>query len=200
MLIHWNRSGVDQALASVGNYEAALVFPLLLATVASMVARMMLPHHARDWELGRHQQVRDSLNRSLQGIALALAACGSAMKWLGPTIFQWAFRGQYAAAQDVLCWAILFCAWSALSTVVMNYLWCVEKTPWGALAMAAGLVVNVVLNMWLVPQFGIQGAAQATAAVHMTQLMLLLWLSHRFGMRWQTETILCCCLPLVVMA
>ena len=155
MLIHWNRHGVDQALASVGNYEAALVFPLLLATVATMVARMILPHHAKDWELGRHEQVQISLNRTLQGAALALVAGGCVIRWLGPTIFQLAFRGQYPAGQGVLSWAITFYIWSALSAVVMNYLWCVEKTPWCALAMSVGLVVNVILNGWLVPRLGI---------------------------------------------
>jgi O-antigen/teichoic acid export membrane protein len=198
MLIHWSRESNDATLAAIGNYEAALVFPLLLATVAFMMARLVLPHLAKDWEMGNRERVGDSMNLAVQLVAAVLILGGWLLELLQPQIFMIALRGQFPAGQSILPLAVTFYIWMALSWVVMNFLWCVERTPWGALAMIVGLVVNVILNAAWVPTAGILGAAQATMLANAVQLALLLGTTNLFGMRWNFSTLLICATPVLL--
>ena len=45
-----------------------------------------------------------------------------------------------------------------MSAVATSYLWCAERPALSSLPVAAGLAVNVTMNLLLVPRFGLQGA------------------------------------------
>lgn len=60
----------------------------------------------------------------------------------------------------ILAWQPLFYGFSLIAAAGM---WKVEKTGWSAFTMAFTAVLNVVLNILLIPRLGINGAALATA-------------------------------------
>ncbi|MGA2034237.1 MAG: lipopolysaccharide biosynthesis protein [Thermoguttaceae bacterium] len=192
MIVHFSPGSAADALVEVGNYRSSRVMPLLLASIAAMIANAATPHLSHDWEAGRPKRVAQRLNLLLRVVSVALTAGGVLVLWLAPLLFQLGFRGKFAGGLTVLPWTLCYCAWFGLSMVAQKYLWCAEKTGLAGLALLIGLMVNVALNCTLLPRLGLQGAVLATAAANLVTLLLIAWMSSRLGCRfaWSTWTML----------
>src|SRR6185437_12516006 len=183
LLVHHSGLPEVEALALVGQYHSSRVVPLLFLGVAEMIAALVTPHLSHDWEAGRRDSVPRRLNLILKLFALAVTA-GSCLVLLGSGwLFGVALGGKYAGGLAVLPWTLTACAWGALAVVAANYLWCAERPKLASLAMLAGLVVNVGLNLWLLPRYGLLGAATATALGNAVLLLVTYAAAAAIGMR-----------------
>jgi O-antigen/teichoic acid export membrane protein len=68
----------------------------------------------------------------------------------------------------------------------------------GTLAFFCGLVINLTLNVLLLPRIGLIGAIMATAAGNALALALVLLFSKWHGLRLSRSMVLCCALPAVL--
>jgi O-antigen/teichoic acid export membrane protein len=189
MLVHWGGLDSKESLALIGHYHASRILPLLFLSLADLLAGIALPHLSHDWEAGLRQQVSERLNLIIKLAAIGMLAAGVAVLWIAPLLFQVAFAGRYGEGLAVLPWTLAYCVWYGLLQVAQNYLWCAEKTKLGTLPLAIGLVANVLLNLVLIPPWGLLGAVMATAASTAVSLAVLYWLTHRSGMRLELGTI-----------
>jgi polysaccharide transporter, PST family len=183
ILVHFAPGDSTDGLALVGQYHSSRVVPLLLASVATMLGTMLLPHLSRDWEAGRREHVSQRMNLFLKLLALGLMAASAAVLIVAPLLFQAGFQGQYAKGQGVLPWVLVYCVWFGVATVAQTYLWCAERANWATAALLVGFAISVALNIVLVPSLGLTGAALGTTAANLAVLVITLWLSHRFGLR-----------------
>ena len=55
--------------------------------------------------------------------------------------------------------------------------------------LIAGLVVNVAINLWLIPRYGIDGAAVASSVSYLLTALLTLIVFHRLSGRGWIETL-----------
>jgi O-antigen/teichoic acid export membrane protein len=76
--------------------------------------------------------------------------------------------------------------WYAILIVAQNYIWCAEKTKIGSLPLGIGLVANILLNLVLLPIWGLYGAVFATTLSTGLALGLLYWLNQHEGMQLQS--------------
>jgi O-antigen/teichoic acid export membrane protein len=74
------------------------------------------------------------------------------------------FRPQYAAGQDALVILALTMLFNSAAGPVMVTLLMAGKSSWALMNSAAGLAVNVGLNLLLIPPLGMAGAALAWSA------------------------------------
>jgi len=181
LILHCPAFAPQEALALVGQYHSSRLVPLLLVTVATLLATIATPHLTQDWEQGRRQRVADRLNLLLKLVGLGLSAAGLAVLWLAPLLFQVAFRNKYPQGQALLPWTLCYCIWFSMGMVAQNYLWCRERARLASLALAAGLVVNVAFNLLLMPYLGLFGAVLATTAANLVVLLLICVLNRRLG-------------------
>jgi O-antigen/teichoic acid export membrane protein len=189
MLVHYSSLSDNAALAQVGNYHSSRIVPLMFAMVAGMFADMALPHLAHEWEAGRRDQVRADINRALKLMAVALLTGGALLELGGDFFFSFALRGKYPGGLAVLPWTAAYCTWMGLCCVAQNYLWCQERARVATIARALGLVVNIGINLYLVPIWGLFGAVFATAIANLLVLLVLMWLGKQADMNWQWTTI-----------
>jgi O-antigen/teichoic acid export membrane protein len=185
MLVHWSGMDSTSALAQVGNYHSSRVVPLLLVSVADLIAGVVMPYLSHDWERGERRQVSHRMNLVLKITALGMFAIGVLVLWAAPLLFHVAFQGKYDGGLAVLPWTLTYCVWGGLLIVAQNYVWCAEKTKAGTLPLACGLVLNIALNLVLLPIWGLLGAVVATTASTAVALGLLYWLNYREGMELQ---------------
>ena len=185
MLVHW--SGLDNAaaLALVGHYHASRIVPLLFLCIADLLGGVVLPYLSHDWERGDRQRVSERLNLILKFASLVMLAGGVVVLWIAPWLFRFAFAGRYDHGLAVMPWTLTYCVWYGLLLVAQNYIWCAERMKLGALPLAAGLAVNLVLNLVLIPAWGLLGAVVATTASTGLALAVLYWINHRAGMHLQ---------------
>lgn len=189
MLVHW--SGLDNAtaMAEVGNYHSSRIVPLLFISLADLLAGVVMPYLSHDWEAGERQRVSDRLNLVLKMTSLGMMAASIAVLWIAPWLFHVAFEGRYDGGLMVMPWTLVYCLWYALLIVAQNYIWCAEQTKWSSVPLAAGLVLNVVLNLYFIPAWGLLGAVAATTLATALAVAILYWINQRAGMELQAGTI-----------
>ncbi|MDP6555234.1 MAG: oligosaccharide flippase family protein [Pirellulaceae bacterium] len=180
----------------VGQYYSSRVIPMLLISVATMLAGSLLPHLTRDWEAGNRDSARRRLNTftKLAAITFTVGAAGCLIA--SPVLFTWALRGKYDAGLAVLPGTLAYCTCYGIGCIAMNYLLCAEKAKLVSLALVCGLTINVGMNYLLAPQFGLIGVVVATIIANVAALVLIFWMSSLAGMRWQTSTLVATALPL----
>ena len=183
MIVHFTPGSAEESLALVGQYHSSRVVPLLLVSIASMLATVLLPHLTNDWESGRRDLVSARLNIFLKLLAFALTAASGAMLFVAPWLFEVAFQGKFAGGMAVLPWTLAYCIWFGVAMVAQQYLWCAERAGLVGLALAAGLAVNIGLNLILLPRLGLLGAVLAASTANIIALLLILFLSKLAGFR-----------------
>ncbi len=181
LILHCSLFTPEEAAAQVGQYHASRIVPLLLVSVAGLLATIATPHLTQDWEQGRHDRVQQRLNLLLKLVGLGMAAGGLFVLWAAPLLFEVAFRGKFPQGQAILPWTLTYCIWFSMALVAQNYLWCHERARLASLALAAGLVVNVGLNLALMPHLGLFGAVLATTIANLVVLVLICAMNRGLG-------------------
>ena len=182
MIVHTGGWPIEQALAVLGNYHSSRVFPLLLVSITGSLATIMLPYLSHDWERGQRDAVAAQLNLTCKLLAILLTAAAIAIRLIAPVLFGKVLLGKYADGLGVLPWTLGYSIWFGLARVMQKYLWCAQRVRLAALAWSGGLAVNVLLNLVLLPRFGLNGVVWATAAGNVAALGLVLLLSRLAGL------------------
>lgn len=183
MILHWGGFEGDEALVQVGNYHTSCIVPILLISVANLMANAMTPHLSHEWEAGHRETVSARLNLALKATTLAMLGAGLVVLGLCPLLFHYAFGDKYAAGLEVMPWTLTACVWAGLLLVAQQYVWCNEKSHRATGPLVLGLAANVALNLVLLPRFGLAGAVAATAAATLLALLAQLEVNRRSGMR-----------------
>jgi O-antigen/teichoic acid export membrane protein len=182
MLVHY--SGLDNAtaLAQVGNYHASRIVPLLFLSVADLLAGVVLPYLSHDWESGNKERVAQRVNLVLKFSSFTMLAGGAMVLLAAPLLFEYAFHGRYDEGLKVMPATLTYCTWYGLLLIGQTYLWCVERMKSGTLPLVVGLVVNFLLNLAMIPVWGLHGAVISTTISTGIALAVLFAINHRFGM------------------
>lgn len=198
MIVHYSGLEPGVALELVGQYHSARVLPVLLIGVGDLLGNMLTPHLSAEWEAGRREQVAARLNFvfKLTGIGFTLAAVS--VLWFSPVLFHLALKHKFAGGESILSWALACAVWTALTTIVCNYLWCAERSRWVSLAFALALAICAVTNFVLLPHFGLLGAAWANTFAKLCALGLMLAFARAFGMQFDRRTLPVIALPLLL--
>jgi len=198
MLVHYSGLPTDEALAQVGQYHSARLIPLLFVGLAELMAALVTPHLSHDWEHGRYEDVSRRLSLILKVFAFVMTSGAAAVLVLAPWLFGSALGGKFSAGLAVLPMTLCYCLWGAQSSVAQNYLWCAEKARLASASLLAGLIVNILLNLWWLPKWGLHGAVAATMLGTATALMLTLAANSALGMRLDRGVAVASMLPALV--
>lgn len=154
--------GLMKTDREVGFYAAAYQFVLALGFVPSILVRTVLPRFAT---LADSPQVRRALYRRLLylcmgGGAVISILIGIAAVPLVDILYGPSFAPSVAVLRVVIGSFFLICS----STVTSYFVMVLGHESYAAKVAAFGAVVNLLLNLALIPRFGIMGAAAATVA------------------------------------
>lgn len=199
LIIHFTPARLG-ALDLVGNYHASRVAPSLLVSVSSLAAAMLLPHLSHDWEAGKQEMIAARLLLFAKLFGLALFGATVALLLAVPLIFDIVLGGKYPLGKDVLPYTLLYCCWFCMLLVVQNYLLCAERAPLVSVALFGGLVVNVPLNVLLLPHLGLHGVVLAATAANAFSLMSVCFFNRRLGFALDRGARLVLLLPLTLCA
>ncbi|MGW8256581.1 MAG: lipopolysaccharide biosynthesis protein [Thermoguttaceae bacterium] len=181
LILHFAPGSHKETLALVGAYHSSRVLPLLFVSLASMLGTMLLPHLSRDWESGRKELVSAKLSLFLKLLVYGLMSASCAALFIAPWLFGTAFQGKFSAGMAVLPWTLTYSVLFGTAMVAQQYLWCAEKGGLIGLALAAGLIIDVALNLLLLPYWGLFGAVLSATLANMISLLLALYFSQRMG-------------------
>jgi O-antigen/teichoic acid export membrane protein len=106
--------------------------------------------------------------------------------------------GKFDQGLGVLSWTLMYAAWFGMICVAKTYLWCDEKVWLVIPAFLTGLLLNVALNLLLLPRLGLLGAVLGTCTAHLAALLIIYGCAAARGMRFDGGTLLLTALPLVL--
>jgi O-antigen/teichoic acid export membrane protein len=110
--------------------------------------------------------------------ALALMTAGLAA--IARDLLNLITHGQYGGAAGVVAWTaigVFFYGVYLLTSIGLNI---TKNTRFYPVSTAVGAAVNLGLNLWLIPRYGIIGAAWATGAAYAVQATIAFVLSQRY--------------------
>lgn len=198
MIIHFYSHSKEQSAAMIGQYHSSLIIPALMLAVSHMVASVIMPYLSSDWEQGKVDEVRRHVNAALQLFGFAAYCGGIVVLLLSPLIFGWALQGKYTDGLFVLPWTLALTVWAGMMTLSMCYLRCAERAGSAVVGPVAGVIVNVGLNLILLPRMGLLGAVIATAVANLITYMIALKLCSLHGFRTERGTLWITALPLFI--
>jgi O-antigen/teichoic acid export membrane protein len=178
LIIHF---APGDSLAVLGQYHSSRVVPMLLVSIAALLATMLLPHLSHDWEAGLRGRVSHRLGLFLKLSTFGMTAAGAGILLVAPWLFDTAFAGKYADGLAVLPWTLVLCVWFGVAMIAQQYLWCAERARYVCIALGVGLTVSVALSVVLLPRYGLWGAVMATTAANAVALLMIVELSRRLG-------------------
>jgi O-antigen/teichoic acid export membrane protein len=199
MLLYCSPVNADLAQGLVGQYHSGRTIPLLLISVSAMLAGVLLPYMSANWEKNDRPAVRQQMNWSIKLMGISFTIAGISILMMAPFIFDTILQGRYDDGLAVLPMTLVYCIWFGLATVSQDYLWVAEKGKWTALAIFSGLAVNLLLNWFLIPVYGVHGAVLATTLSNAALITFLLGLNHAFGCKTDAGVWICVLVPLFLL-
>jgi O-antigen/teichoic acid export membrane protein len=164
--------GIFENNHAVGLYVAAYAIVGGLQIIPWQIAVALTPVFARSYssDPARFQKVWQDGLRAVLLISVPLALVATLLA--GP-LLTFAFGAKFHAAATAL--AIL--AWSSpiwsLNMTCGAALRAAGRERWLAWATGVGLALNIGLNLWAVPEFGIAGASAVTVATELGVLVII---------------------------
>jgi O-antigen/teichoic acid export membrane protein len=113
------------------------------------------------------------------GVA-ALALMTAGLSAIARDLLNLITHGQYGGAAGVVAWTaigVFFYGVYLLTSIGLNI---TKNTRFYPVSTAVGAAVNLGLNLWLIPRYGIIGAAWATGAAYAVQAAIAFVLSQRY--------------------
>lgn len=200
MLLHLIPGAEQVGQALVGQYHCGRILPNLLTSIALMLGGVLLPYISADWEAGQPQRIAARLRQVMQSVSIGFTLLAIAGMSVAPLLFHYGFHDRYQQAEAILPISMTQAIWVSLFSVAQSYLLCIERGKRLAALMVIGLLLNLLLNWWLIQHLGLFGAVLATSIANLLTLLLLLWQMSRHGCSLGWGTWALCLTPLCVAA
>lgn len=174
--------GAFRSSGDVGVYQVATRIVMLATFVIPAVSMAFAPRVAMLTQRGDDPSLRRAyaavttwtLRLSMPAFVVLAIFAADLLRAFGPA---------FAAASDATLVLVVGAGFNALTGPGMQMLTMSGHPVWGAVDNALGLVLNIGLNLALVPTFGIIGAAWAwTASLIVMNLARLIQVRHLLGM------------------
>jgi PST family polysaccharide transporter len=162
VMLEWLRGSED-----VGQYSVAVRVAESLYFLPVVLASTFMPHIARGTGVFQSDPALRRLYQSAWLLGIGMAATSILIL---PALIPWIFGNQFRPAQDVLAW--LGPAAFAVSTGSASGAWLNthNHTALVAIRSVTGAVINIALNLVLIPDQGASGAAIATSASYIASV------------------------------
>ena len=164
-----------------------------------MLGGVLLPYMSVHREAAKPEKAVNQLNSTVKLVSFGFTAGGILVMFLSPILFTWILEGRYDAGLGVLPLTLVYCTWFCLFIVGQDYLWVAEKGKWAALAIFVGLFANIILNMTLIPIWGLNGAVVATTIGNLINLLMVFGFNHYFGCKADGGILACIAAPLLML-
>jgi PST family polysaccharide transporter len=169
MINHFmTRSDAGQYAAATKISEIWFIFPIVIVTT---VFPFLWRFRDDPIEWKRRIQM------TLDGLAWLGITAAIVISLIGETLVVWLFGAAYSTAATVLVIHIWGGVFIFMRAVLSRWLIAEDLLPLSLLTHLAGAIVNIGLNFWWIPKFGIVGAAWATVVSYAVAGWLALFLS-----------------------
>jgi O-antigen/teichoic acid export membrane protein len=154
-------------LSQAGIYSASYSLGSLISVFYSPISFVLLPSLSRFWDNKQVERVKNYLEYSNK-LFLALAIPGAAGLFiLSQPLLEILARPEYAVGGELVLLIALGVLLLGVYQINLYIMYLVEKTKWLPLMILVAAAVNAGINIALIPQVGLIGAAISTIAAYL---------------------------------
>ena len=167
MLEHFVSSS---AVAYYDQAEKIVKIPLAFITVLSTV---MMPRLASQFADGNQRQLKSYLSQTIQFSCFLAFPMMFGIAGVAPSLIPWYLGGEFlpvVQAIQVLSPIILLCSLVGISGD--QYLVATKQTRTMTVSYFCAAFVNVIINLLLIPRYGVVGAALGTIAAYLVSMII----------------------------
>ena len=168
-----------RTLPEVGIYNVVLPTAMLLITFGSALAMAMLPFVSEYWEKKKFKELSNILLDIYKKSFIIIAPIGLTLFIFSDLILKVLF-GEYfisgSIALKILCIGSIF---FSVAVINNNVLAAIGKPKEVTKLILFAALLNLIINLILIPQYGIIGAALATSASYFVVLILSTYLVNQ---------------------
>ncbi len=176
--------GILRPVSEVGVYRAVVHGSTFVTFVLSSVNTAQRPQIARLWAMGEKEKLQRMITASTRVISIATVFAAGVLFFWGRFFIVFLFGQEFASgltALRILCLGQMVNGMAGSVGSILNMTGHEKKS---AHAVCIAAIVNVVLNLLLIPRFGINGAAIATAVSLSTwNIILIFWVKKYTGLK-----------------
>jgi O-antigen/teichoic acid export membrane protein len=169
---------------ALGLYTLAVSLGQMIWLVSKAAATVLLPNVAALQEAAAANAQRTA---QITRLAFVISLVSALLLGLfAAPLVPWIFGEDYRPSVAPLLWLLPGIVAFSAANVIASYLAGMGKPRLNLYVALAGLVVTIVLDLSLIPLFGIVGAAIASSLSYATSTVIVLWLFRRVsGLRVQ---------------
>ena len=190
LLVEYFRTSTATAL-----YNSAIVPAEMIWFVPSIIQMAFLQHTASFWAEDDLEKINKQIKTGIKYSVMALTLFGVGLFALAEPFLRIYFGGNYLAAADTLRLLILGTFFFGVSRVMVPVF---QATGWvkhTELITLAALMINILLNIILIPRYGIIGAGVGTSISYVLLFLgnVGIWFYSPFevvSLRWTTSLVL----------
>jgi O-antigen/teichoic acid export membrane protein len=205
-MIVWQKSEIFflriySTSAAIAFYSIAFNIVLLLTSLASLFAAVIFPVLSNFHGAGYTEGVQNIYAKSIKAVVIFyLPLCICFIATAKPLILLM-YSSEYVAVYPLLIILVVSILFSALGIIFANVILAVNRSDIQAKYVTLQAVVNVVLDLALIPQFGATGAAVANSAIRIASFFVWLWIVQRqLGFSFPLREVSLCILPNIPLA
>ena len=174
LMLSWMRSDAD-----VGLYSAAFRLTLPLSFIPVSLAVSLLPvisklYHDKDETLDKIYQF------SLKIMICFVLPFAVVIYTFSENIIRILYTVRYAPSVNALKILIITQVFLFLNVIMFHFITAVGKQKKGLYVVGVMLIINFILNLFLIPLYGIEGASLATVITEFSALILWIWFTKDY--------------------
>lgn len=186
--------------ADVGAYETAWRLSVAAATFGMAIRTTIFPQYSSWSEAEDEDRISESLTPMVTGSLFLVIPSFVGTLLLSDELLRYTFGSEFAVASTALVVLMGYRIIQALDQTVGRTLQALDRNDLAALSTVVGVVLNVTLNVFLIVDFGIEGAAVATFLSYaVTTALRAYYLSRQIAVRLSFGDIGWCVVAAAVM-
>jgi O-antigen/teichoic acid export membrane protein len=181
--------GYYRDLREVGLYSIAYTFGGMMSLVTMSISQAWAPVY---YDLARKgEEGRRAMGRICSALAVVLSAIACFGAFIAQDFIAHFLDRRYIAAGRVVPWIIGAYLAHSIFTLFTLAVIQAKRTQWLMLVSFIALVVNTALNFTLIPRWGMYGAAYATIAAYVVEVLIMYFVArHVYPLRYDLSRML----------
>ena len=165
-------------ISEVGIYSVAAKISEVWYVLPQVVIAAMYPNLL---EIAKTQPKRYDalLQRGFDWLFIAALGISVVMFFISPWLIELLFGAEYVLAGQLLQLHIFASLFIYMRVLLSQWLVTVSFAQFALFRESSGAIVNVLLNLWLIPLYGVWGAAIATIVSYAVSSYVCLWFFSR---------------------
>lgn len=166
-------------VTQAGIYSASYVLSQLAVFFLWPITFVLFPTIAKLWEEGKIEEVTSYMQDSLRYFLLLAVPAALGIYYLSPLLLEILATDQFVQDRNLVLFIVLGIFFLGVSQIYVYVLHLKEKTRVMALVFIGAAIANITLNLLLIPELGILGAAIATAVAYLVRLAVVMGYSAK---------------------